>query len=245
METRVFRTNLNCNKCVAKVTPLLNAEPSVSSWSVDIADSRKPLSVQGQSIQSERVRALVREAGFEVFEEILHGISSETAKTPNFSKTLLTYFPLILIFAYLLGIVMLVAWKQNDFSSMSLMSHFMGGFFLVFSFFKLLNLKGFADSYTTYDVLAKRFKAYAYIYPFIELGLGMSYLLGVSPWTTNLITVLVMGVSSIGVLQSLLKKQAIRCACLGTVFNLPMSTITLFEDLLMLVMAAIMLFPSA
>jgi hypothetical protein len=49
-----------------------------------------------------------------------------------------------------------------------------------------------------------------------------------------------MGVSIIGVLQSVLKKQKIRCACLGAVFNIPMSTITIMEDALMILMSAVM-----
>lgn len=50
-----------------------------------------------------------------------------------------------------------------------------------------------------------------------------------------------MGFSSIGVIQSVLNKKTIQCACLGAVFNLPMSTVTIVEDLLMVVMAGIML----
>jgi len=113
----------------------------------------------------------------------------------------------------------------------------MAGFFLVFSFFKLLDLPSFAASYSSYDVLAKRWFGWGYIYPFVELGLGILYLLNYQMFITNIITVLVMGISSIGVFQSLLAKRKIRCACLGAVFNLPMSTITLIEDLLMVLMA--------
>jgi hypothetical protein len=50
-----------------------------------------------------------------------------------------------------------------------------------------------------------------------------------------------MGISSIGVLATLTKKKSIQCACLGTFFDLPMSKLTLFEDLLMVIMAGIML----
>ncbi|CAM6000172.1 unnamed protein product [Sphagnum balticum] len=55
---------------------------------------------------------------------------------------------------------------------MDWMRHFMAGFFLVFSFFKLLNLKTFADGYAKYDLLAMRWKPYGFIYPFCELALG-------------------------------------------------------------------------
>ncbi len=58
------------------------------------------------------------------------------------------------------------------------------------------------------------------------------------------IAIIILGVSSIGVIKSNLAKQKIQCACLGSVFNLPMSTVTIVEDLLMVVMAELMLFNS-
>jgi prepilin signal peptidase PulO-like enzyme (type II secretory pathway) len=118
------------------------------------------------------------------------------------------------------------------------MGNFMGAFFLAFSFFKLLDLRGFADAYRGYDVVARPIPAYGYVYPFIELLLGVAYITAFQPFATNLVTLVVMAVSSVGVLQSVLNKRAIRCACLGTVFNLPMSTVTLVEDGLMIAMAA-------
>jgi hypothetical protein len=117
----------------------------------------------------------------------------------------------------------------------------MAGFFLVFSFFKLLNLKGFADSYAMYDVIAKKIPAWGYAYAFIELGLGVSYLLNAFPFVTNIVTLVVMTISILGVLQTVLNKQKIQCACLGAVFNLPMSTVTIIEDGLMIAMSLAMI----
>ena len=113
----------------------------------------------------------------------------------------------------------------------------MAQFFFAFSFFKFLNLKAFADSYSMYDIVALEIKSYGFIYPFIELALGISYLTGFNPTFTNATTIFVMGISSIGVIKSVLNKQKIQCACLGAVFNLPMSTVTIIEDLLMVAMA--------
>jgi uncharacterized membrane protein YphA (DoxX/SURF4 family) len=120
------------------------------------------------------------------------------------------------------------------------MHHFMAAFFLVFSFFKLLNLSGFAESYAMYDIVAKRWKAWGYIYAFLELGLGIAFLTNFYPLAINAVTFIVMTVSIIGVLQSVLNKRKIKCACLGDVFNLPMSTITIIEDGLMIAMSVIM-----
>lgn len=152
-----------------------------------------------------------------------------------------TYKPILLIFFYITLVTGLVQFTNHHFDIMQWMQHFMAGFFLVFSFFKLLNLKGFAESYVMYDVLAKQIPVWAYLYVFIELGLGIGYLINFNPILTNSITVIVMSISIIGVLQSVLNKKKIQCACLGAVFNLPMSTVTIIEDALMIAMSGIML----
>ena len=121
------------------------------------------------------------------------------------------------------------------------MRHFMAGFFIVFTFFKLLNIQGFADSYGMYDIVAAKWPRWGYVYPFVELGLGVLYLINVFPFWTNVVTIVVLGVSSIGVIQSNLNKRKIKCACLGDVFNLPMSTVTIVEDVSMVAMAGLML----
>ena len=121
------------------------------------------------------------------------------------------------------------------------MNQFMAGFFLVFSAFKFLDIRGFADGYATYDLLARRWHAYGYLYPFLELSLGILYLTQWLPVATQLATIIIMGFSSIGVINSLLKKQKFQCACLGTVLKVPLSSVTLFEDLLMVVLAVLAL----
>ena len=121
------------------------------------------------------------------------------------------------------------------------MNKFMAGFFIAFSFFKLLNLKAFADSYSMYDIIAEKIKIWGYIYAFLELVLGILYVINFNPILLNTFTALLMSVSLIGVLKSVLNKKKIQCACLGTVFNLPMSTLTIVEDSLMIVMSLAML----
>jgi len=153
--------------------------------------------------------------------------------------TLKSYFPIFLIAIYIAGVASI-----NNFSSMNWhnwMTQFMAGFFLVFSAFKLLNLPGFVEGYSTYDLLARRWNGYGFIYPFLELGLGILYLGAWLPNFTAIATIIIMGFSSLGVINSLLKKQKIKCACLGTILNVPLSSITLIEDLLMVVMAAMIL----
>jgi len=152
-----------------------------------------------------------------------------------------TYKPILLIFGYVSALGLILAWNGNSINLMVFMRIFMAGFFLTFSFFKMLNLKAFAESYAMYDIVAKKFSAWGYIYAFIELGLGLSFALNLAPTVVNWITLIVMTVSILGVLESVLNKKKIQCACLGAVFNLPMSTVTIVEDAIMILMSAGML----
>jgi copper chaperone CopZ len=166
---------------------------------------------------------------------------ANTLPTEETRSWLATYRPLLLVFGYILLVTLAIEAQHGTFELHRFMPHFMAGFFLVFSFFKLLDIRGFASSYAMYDVLAKKWATYGLIYPFIELALGTAYLLGFRPMLVNAITLFVMVFSSIGVILAVMNKQKIRCACLGAVFNLPMSTVTVIEDLLMAAMAAWML----
>lgn len=159
-------------------------------------------------------------------------------------KGLVAYKPLIVIIGLIILVTVALAYRDitaGDFSWTQAMSYFMSGFFLVFSGFKLLDLKGFAQGYSTYDLLAKKIYSYGYVYPFIELFLGLSYAVSWQIGAINIITLIVMGFSGLGVLQSMLKKRAIQCACLGTIFKLPLTKVTLIEDFGMAAMAALML----
>ena len=91
-------------------------------------------------------------------------------------------------------------------------------------------------------MIAKHFKPWGYAYPFIELALGFAFLFGYNMITLSWIALVLSVVGAIGVIQANLNKQTIQCACLGTVFQLPMSVVTIVENLGMAAMAAWMLF---
>lgn len=152
-----------------------------------------------------------------------------------------TYKPILLIFGYITLVCFLVQLKNGSFFWMEAMRHFMAGFFLVFSFFKFLNIKGFAESYAMYDIVAKKLPVWGYFYVVLELILGLAFLVDFNPFLTNWVTFIIMAISIIGVLETVINKKVIQCACLGTVFNLPMSTVTIIEDLLMILMSVTML----
>jgi hypothetical protein len=241
MATQRYRTNLNCGSCVAAVRRHLDGDPSIRRWSVDTADPKKVLTVEGEGVTQEQVEHHVASAGFKVLGRVEDGVPADSTPPTEAKSFLTTYRPVLLVFAYLIGVVALVEVESGRFEWMRAMANFMGGFFLAFSFFKLLDLRGFAASFQTYDVVARPVRAYGYAYPFMELTLGVAYLVGLAPVATNLVTLVVMLVGLVGVTGALLQKRRIQCACLGTVFNLPMSKVAFIEDALMAGMALVML----
>ncbi|MBN9120908.1 MAG: heavy-metal-associated domain-containing protein [Planctomycetes bacterium] len=234
-----YKTDLRCGACVARVGPLLDAAPDIARWSADVTDPNKVLTVEGE-VTAERVADVIGPAGYHVLGEIpAEKPAAPIPLAPAEKPT--SYFPLLLVLFYLVGLTAAMEVAAGSFDVMRAMSRFMAGFFVVFSFFKLLDVRAFADAYRSYDVVAAKWPAYGYAYPFIELGLGVAYLTNFVPLVTNAVTLVVMGVSAVGVVKAVAAKRKIRCACLGTVFNLPMSKVTLIEDGLMIAMAAAML----
>lgn len=155
------------------------------------------------------------------------------------------YLPLVVIVALTL---LAASARQLSLSGMDMivwMHDFMGFFLIVFSMFKLFDLSGFADGFQMYDLLAKPFRPYAYVYPFIELALGLGYLAHWQPGTVYISTLIVMLWGSLGVITALARGLNINCACMGTVLKVPLSSVALLEDLGMAGMAAAMLIHTA
>lgn len=228
---------MTCANCEKQVQQLLSSVPGVTAVKIDHTKGEAEITM-GPHINTSAFQDALKSTKYQIEEKwVSMPVIPEEEPVGWFQ----TYKPILLIFAFITGIATLAQWHSSDFSWETWMNHFMAGFFLTFSFFKLLNLQGFADNYSGYDIIARRWRSYAYIYAFLELFLGIAYLVHFLPVVTNTLTVLVMSISLIGVLQSVLNKRKIRCACLGDVFNLPMSTVTIIEDVLMIVMSGWML----
>ncbi|HRD56946.1 MAG TPA: cation transporter [Ferruginibacter sp.] len=226
-------TGMTCSSCEAKVKSSLLMLPNVTKVEVSKEKQSATITMDKHIALSTFQNALDKKYTITATE---HNETAEQAKS-----WLATYKPILIIFAYITTISIIAGTQHNTFHWMQAMNIFMAGFFLTFSFFKMLDLKGFAESYSMYDIVAKKVKAWGFIYAFIELGLGIAYATNFQPLATNIVTLVVMTISIIGVLQSVLNKRKIQCACLGVVFNLPMSTVTIIEDALMIAMSGIML----
>lgn len=166
-----------------------------------------------------------------------HNLSNlKTNKGENKYKKLL---PLFFVF---LAIILISSIRQfNGLDPMLFMMDFMGVFFIVFGLFKLVDLNGFAVGFKQYDPLAKSFDFYGYIYPFLEIFLGVLYLMGFMFLWQNMLVLFLSGLGIYSAYKYIDHKDEIRCVCLGTLFDLPMTWVTLSENLIMFIMVIFML----
>jgi copper chaperone CopZ len=227
-------SGMTCSSCEAKVKSALLTLPDATN--VEMTRTTATITMDKHISLNDLQNAIGTDGKYKIAATEHSEIAEQT------KSWFTTYKPLLIIFAFITGISIITARIGNEIHWMKCMNNFMAGFFLTFSFFKLLDVKAFTETYSMYDIVAKRIKAYGFIYPFIELALGIAFLTGFNPFITNITTLAVMSISIIGVLQSVLNKKKIQCACLGAVFNLPMSTVTIIEDALMIAMSAAMLF---
>ena len=217
---RLNVTGMTCGSCVAKIEHALDGSSGVEHVHVDLQQGTVMVS-GGAALSREALESAIRSAGF--------GVEGSPAVQAS------SFTPL-LVAVSLIGLGSLASGGADGF-----MAKFMGGFFLVFGGLKLLDLGGFAAAYAKYDLLAARLPAYGWVYPIVEVALGLAYLATPEWMGLHAITFLLMTFSALGVIRALRRGEQLTCACMGTAFNLPMTTVTIVEDLGMAAMAGAML----
>ena len=223
-------SGMTCSSCVATVTKAIESIRNVKNVTVSLDPG-----------------LAVVESNEDVSIDVIHSVlpdkfsvkpfkNYEDVNTDDKESFLAKLFPLILILSYisLTSIIINFGRSFDD-----LMMDFMGIFFIVFSFFKFLDYKSFPNSFAMYDPLAKALPLYGWIYPFIETILGLMFLFRFQLFTSIIITILLLSITTYGVVNVLKNKQNIQCACLGTAIKLPMTIATLIENGIMIIMALI------
>jgi len=217
---------MKCNGCVEKIqSTLRNIDSQV------YVQLTPPRLLIDDSISLKDINKAIQKVG-------PYHVKNEQIQIQNkLLAELSTFSPLLIIMGVIFSLTILQQRHLTKFDFDLANRHFMGFFFLIFSLCKLLNLKGFVEAYSVYDLLAQKVKAYAWIYPFIELIMAILYLENKYIVSTHVVTIILMSFSSLGVLVALLQNKKLTCACLGSFFKLPMTYITLVEDLSMVLMA--------
>ena len=241
MKHTYILTGMTCGGCVASVEKYLSEITQITHVAIDLEKGEAELTMDAhvateilQKALPEKYTITEKVVEKTAIASVVTGFSLEEEKT-KFQQLK----PLFLILFYITTAGVLLNYK--NWSWESFMFDFMGLFYIVFSFFKMLDLKGFPESFKMYDPLAKRVPFYGWIYPFIETALGFMFLLRFELNIALWITLIVLGITTIGVTKTLLDKKSIRCACLGTALKLPMTEATFIENAIMIIMAILML----
>lgn len=232
---------MTCNNCKNSVEKYLGDIDYVTNVDVNLENSEAEVTMDKHVNTKILIEALPDKYTLTEKQEKHVFTSSNISSMPieDEKSKLQQLKPLLLIIFYIASASILLHyknWSWNEF-----MLDFMGLFYIVFSFFKMLDLKGFPESFSIYDPLAKRIPVYGKVYPFIETALGLMFLMRYEVHIALIVTLVVLGITSIGVTKTLLDKKSIRCACLGTALKLPMTEATFIENAIMIVMAILML----
>ncbi len=233
MEHTYTISGMTCMGCVASVKEKLEKVAGIERVEVDLESAKAQISMTSH-VDLETLKASLPEK-YSIAEEDVVPLETVAEKSKWVQLR-----PLFLIFFYLFGAAFLL--NYASWSTSEAMLDFMGLFYIVFSFFKFLDLKGFPESFRMYDPLSKILPFYGWAYPFIELGLGLLFLMRFQVQFALVATIVILGITTFGVTKTLLDKKSIRCACLGTALNLPMTEATFIENAIMLAMAFWMLF---
>lgn len=228
-------SGMTCQHCRASVEESIKELENVKSVSVNLETEEAEIDME-KHIEVETLQKAISSKYTISKQSDFEDKSRENIQDQSKAQQL---FPLFLIFGYITGASILLNFSNWELSSF--MFDFMGLFYIVFSFFKFLDYTGFPDSFRMYDPLAKVLPAYGWIYPFIETALGLMFLMRFEIDIALVATIVVLGITTIGVTRSLFSKKVIKCACLGTALNLPMTEATFIENTIMLVMAVWML----
>ena len=236
---------MHCEWCVNKITSKLKEKPLIEEVSID-----RQTNIAEVTMSSHVTTAEMNSMLKGVWNYSLEEYTDKHSHKPIFSKELPTtytwknFIPLIWIVLLVVILTIIAQFFHNPYWMDEIILHLMGFWFIIFGFMKLIDLKGFAEAYSTYDLIAKKRYNYAYIYPFIEIALWIIFI-AVRNWPlliyANILMVIIMIIGARGIYIQLKKGNKIQCACLGTYFKLPMTTITLIEDLSMVILWIIML----
>jgi copper chaperone CopZ len=244
--TQTFNiSGMTCEACEYKIQHVLSQIPSVKSVIAKHSDNSVTIE-SDEKISNETIFEVLKphsKYGLIANPVINSDLEIDKSETQSWISQ---YYPLLLIVGFITVISFLTSfhlgiYEMKHFELRMFLHNFMTGFFLVFSFFKLLDIKAFAESFQMYDLLAAKAPIYGKIYPFIELTLGLLCLIHFQEKYVYIADIIIMGFGALGVIQSVVDKRKIKCACLGTVFNLPMSTVTIIENSVMVIIGIILL----
>lgn len=159
-------------------------------------------------------------------------VKAEPSRKEN--AKLIGIFVFLILSATLMGTL-------DGFNGLEWIRWFMGGFMIIFGGLKLVGIEVFIKVFPLYDLIAKRFPPYKYIYPLLQVFLGMLFIAGIFIMFRDIATILIGLSGLIGMIQIVSRRGPIRLSYLGTILRLRFSTVTLLENTIMVTLGILML----
>ena len=150
-----------------------------------------------------------------------------------------SYRPVIALFAMtaLMAMAASYAVSGNVFTVLAA-EWFIGFSMIVLALLKLQNVETFATMFLNYDLLAKRWVPYSYIYPFAEGFAGVLMVAGAFIWLSVPVALFIGTIGAVSVFKAVyIDKRELKCACVGGSSNVPLGFVSLTENLMMIGMA--------
>jgi copper chaperone CopZ len=236
MKKVFYVRGLSCKKGKDKIFNSLSTLPNIESIKIKI-DTGKVYISSKEFLSEETLKEKLKIAG-----EGYHYTNTAPQLRNVLKKKVEKYYPLFTILASITLASLFFCYVKNMLNLDMFMQYYMAFFFLVFGGIKFINPKKFAEGFALYDPIASKSSIYAKLYPLVEFVLGLIYLLNLSPlFIPNIITVIIFTTTNIGIYKVLKQDKEFQCSCLGGFLNLPISWVTLFENLVMIAMALYML----
>lgn len=154
-----------------------------------------------------------------------------------------SYIPVIAVFAAtgLLALAVSYATAGTPFT-MRALEWFIGFSMVVLGMLKLQDIESFSSMFLNYDLLARRWVPYGYIYPFAEFGAGVLMVAGALTWLSAPVALVIGGIGAVSVFKAVyVDKRELKCACVGGGSKVPLGFVSLTENVMMVAMAAWML----
>jgi len=150
-----------------------------------------------------------------------------------------SYRPVIALFSMTALLAMAGSYAvSGDVLTVRAAEWFIGFSMVVLSLLKLQNIETFSTMFLNYDLLAKRWVPYSYIYPYAEGFAGVLMVAGALTWLSVPIALIIGTIGAVSVFKAVyIDKRELKCACVGGSSNVPLGFISLTENLMMVGMA--------
>ncbi len=158
-------------------------------------------------------------------------------KVPDPKAT--TYRPVAVLFAMTALTAMAGSYAvSGDAFTLRAAEWFIAFSMVVLSMLKLQNVEAFATMFLNYDLLAKRWVPYSYIYPYAEGAAGILMVAGALNWVSVPVALFIGTVGAVSVFKAVyIDRRELKCACVGGSSNVPLGFVSLTENLMMIAMA--------